>query len=617
MLNSNGQTVSVFAFNTNFITQRNLILDQSVINLTGAGTEVWFLNGLNANFSALNARYVMDSVNAIFRTDNGGPLRYPYLIFKGSGWVFNKNVDVGFDSVYFEKGGQIRGDCSVKTVRADGSVTITDSDSIGLIRINNGSLTLQGGGHYVHSAVVSGAASITGNNVLDTVFVGQEGFLSGTNTITGMLDIGNVAEITGNNMVHYAKLHSNGTIEGENEFDILKFYPGNIYELEQNKVQTINRDFLIRGNNCFPITLRSMHEGQQAIVTMPSGRVVSGDFIEIKDIDAAGGATYYAGQYSTDLSNNSGWIFDNAPGYIFGFRDDTIACLGGQTVIGTENFNPDENSTFLWQDGSTNPDYVLNGEDKVWVTVSYADNCSFTDTISITYKDSPEVELGTDKTMCSGDTVSIGFHSDSVTFVWGDGSTDSVIRVTETGYYAITVINEGGCKASDSIFVNAIPSPEVNLGPDTTIFPDQNFELNAGNPGADYVWSTGETTQSITVNNEGDYWVAVSNGQCTGYDTITIMVYPDCILAVPNAFSPNGDGHNDILYARGEGFIEMELMIFNRIGELVFDTKDIGTGWDGTFKGKKQPVDAYTYMLRGVCVSGNPVFKKGNITLLR
>jgi gliding motility-associated-like protein len=95
------------------------------------------------------------------------------------------------------------------------------------------------------------------------------------------------------------------------------------------------------------------------------------------------------------------------------------------------------------------------------------------------------------------------------------------------------------------------------------------------------------------------------------------MVYPDCILAVPNAFSPNGDGHNDILYARGEGFIEMELMIFNRIGELVFDTKDNSVGWDGTFKGKRQPVDVYVYLLKGICVSGNSIFKKGNITLLR
>ncbi len=614
---SNGNNISVSVFNTNFTNSRTLNLDNSVITLTGEATEVWYLNGLGINFSAVKTTFRFTNSNPVFRTDNGGPFHYPYLNFSHAGWVFNKNTTDSFDSVYFNKGGQIHGDCKINVVRASGPTSIFDSDSIESVYVVNGDFLLQGGSHRIATIVAGQSATLSGNNVIGSVRISGRGVLSGNNQINEMLDVGNVTTIGGSNFANYAKLRNNGTISGENEFNTLKFYPGNIYELEQGKTQTIHQDFFIRGNNCFPITLRSLHDGQQAMINMPAGRIVSGDFIEIKDIDAGGGAQYFAGHYSTDLTNNSGWIFENAPGYIFGFHNDTVACLGGETVIGTDNFNPDENSTFLWQDGSTNPDFILNGEDKVWVTVSYADNCSFTDTMNIHYKDSPEVELGTDQTLCSGDTVFIAYHSDSVSYVWGDGSTDSVIKVKETGYYTIIVINDGGCKASDSVFVNAIPSPEVDLGPDTTIFSNQDFILDAGNSGNNYFWSTGDTTQSITVNGEGDYWVAVSNNQCMGYDTITISVYPDCILAVPNAFSPNGDGHNDILYARGEGFIEMELMIFNRVGELVFDTKDNSVGWDGTYKGKKQPVDAYAYMLKGVCVSGNSVFKKGNITLLR
>jgi gliding motility-associated-like protein len=613
---SNGQDLSVYAFNTNFTNQRSLNLDNSKITLTGGGIEAWYLNGLNINFSAENTIYEIASFNCIFRTDYGGPFQYPYLDFSYSGWVFNRSTKVSFDSIYFRGGGQVHGDCDIIKVRGGGTTAIYDSDNINSVNVYGGDFFLQGS-HHVNNIVAGQDGTISGNNIVDTVLIGGVGILSGKNQINEVIEIGDEATIDGENFAHFAKLHGNGIFNGENEFDVLKFYPGNLYELEEAKIQTINQDFLVRGNNCFPITLRSQRDGQQAIITMPAGRTVVGDFIEIKDINATGGAIYYAGHYSTDLSNNNGWIFENAPGYIFGFANDTVACLGGETIIGTENFNPDENSTFLWHDGSTLSEYLLKGEDKVWVTVNYADNCSFTDTISISYKNSPQVELGTDKTMCSGDTVSIDFHSDSVGFVWSDGSTDSIIRITETGYYTITVINDGGCKASDSIFVNAIPSPEVILGPDTTIFSNQDFVLNAGNPGANYTWSTGESSQSITVNQEGEYWVAVSNGECTGYDTIIIMVYPDCILAVPNAFSPNGDGHNDLLYARGEGFVEMELMIFNRIGELVFNTKDNSIGWDGTFKGKNQPVETYMYMLKGVCVSGNSIFKKGNITLLR
>jgi len=616
-LNSLGHNIKTGSFNTNYTTARVLKVDSSTIYLTGGGSEVWFLNGLNMELSAKGTVFEMSSANAIFRTDLGGP--FEYYVVKGVlvSWVFNKNTSVSFEKISFNSSGQVHGNCTVDTLVSKGDLSVFDSDKINFIKTSEGKLLLQGGSHKVNTMIAGGEGIISGNNVVGVAVINGAGVLSGTNSITESIVFGDVATISGSNFANYALLKNNGTFNGENEFDSLKFMPGNIYELEEDKTQTVNEDFFIRGNNCFPITLRSQYDGRQAVISMPSGRTVSGDFIEIKDINALGGAVYYAGQYSTNLSNNSGWNFNNAPGYIFGFNDDTVACLGGSSVIGTENFNPDENSTFLWQDGSTDSYFQLNGEDTLWVTVNYADNCSFTDTVAIHYKPSPQVDLGNDLTICSGDTVYVKYHSDSVTFLWDNGSDDSVCVVTQSGYCAITVTNSGGCSATDSVYITALPAPEVNLGPDTVIYSNQNYLLDAGNTGADYIWSTGDTMQSITINSEGDYWVAVSANGCSGYDTVSISVYPDCILAVPNAFSPNGDGHNDILFARGEGFVEMELMIFNRIGELVFDTKDIGTGWDGTFKGKKQPVDAYTYMLRGVCVSGNSVFKKGNITLLR
>ena len=616
-LRSNGNTLSVYAFNTNFDNQRNLILDNSLLKLTGDAIEVWYLNGLNLNYSAVNTVFEIDGFSDIFRTDNGGPFNYPYLDFAHSGWIFNRNTQVSFDSVLFMRGGQIHGDCSIEKVHSQGPLSIFDSDDIGSVYVESGNFSLVGGNHKVNTIFAGGSATVSGNNQIDTIIISGIGSMSGTNSITGLVDFGDEASVSGNNFAHRALFRNNGTFNGENEFDVLRFFPGNIYELEESKTQTVNDEFFIRGNNCFPITLRSQHDGQQAIITMPQGRTVSGDFIEIKDINATGGALFYAGHYSTDLSDNSGWIFDNAPGYIFGFNNDTVACLGGNMVIGTENFNPDDNSTFLWMDGSTDSQFILHDEDTVWVTVTYASNCSFTDTVAITYKDSPQVELGSDQTMCSGDTVSITYHSDSVSFEWGDGSTDSVIRVTQTGYYTVTVTNAGGCSASDSVFVNALPAPEVNLGPDTTIFSNQEFLLDADNSGASYIWSTGDTTQSITVNGEGDYLVVVLKDGCRGYDTISVSVYPDCILAIPNAFSPNGDGHNDILYIRGDGFTDVELMIFNRIGEMVFETKDNSIGWDGSFRGKQQPVDVYMYSLKGTCVSGQTIVKKGNITLLR
>ena len=89
-------------------------------------------------------------------------------------------------------------------------------------------------------------------------------------------------------------------------------------------------------------------------------------------------------------------------------------------------------------------------------------------------------------------------------------------------------------------------------------------------------------------------------------------------MDVPNAFSPNGDGSNDVLYVRGYGVEEMLFRIYNRWGELVFESHRLEDGWDGTYKGSPQEMEVYTFTLEGRYKNGviAPV-RKGNITLLR
>jgi hypothetical protein len=440
------------------------------------------------------------------------------------------------------------------------------------------------GNHDIKIARFGDNSEITGSNKFDSLSVSGTALLSGNNEVNAYLQIGSTAIIEGVNFAEEALLLGNGRFNGTNTFNTLSFSPGNKYELEEGVFQTINEAFNIRGNNCFPITLRSQVDGSQAFISMPSGETVSGDFIEIRDIDASGGAVFYAGRFSTDISNNSGWQFNNSPGYIFGFPADTTMCDGNELIVGTENFNPDENSTFLWQDGSTLPYFNVNDEDSLWVTVYYANDCFFTDTILIGRSPSPELDLGDDQTICEGDSIVIVSSSDSLTYLWSDGSTDSVYIATESGIISLKATAPNGCFATDSIELVVKPAPVVFLGNDTTLRYDQSIELDAGNSGATYFWSTGDTLQSIMVNgSEALVWVNVNFEGCLGNDTILLNEFPRCIIAVPNAFSPNGDGQNDILYVRGSGFGEFELMIFNRIGEMVFKTNDESVGWDGTF----------------------------------
>lgn len=113
------------------------------------------------------------------------------------------------------------------------------------------------------------------------------------------------------------------------------------------------------------------------------------------------------------------------------------------------------------------------------------------------------------------------------------------------------------------------------------------------------------------------YWVEVFYESCYGIDSITIGQYPYCTASVPTAFSPNGDGLNDTLKVFGSGIQSLTFQVFNRYGELVFESNRMQDGWDGKIKGIKQEIDVLTFYLKATCFDGIVTEKKGNITLLR
>jgi gliding motility-associated-like protein len=105
---------------------------------------------------------------------------------------------------------------------------------------------------------------------------------------------------------------------------------------------------------------------------------------------------------------------------------------------------------------------------------------------------------------------------------------------------------------------------------------------------------------------------------CIGYDTVFIKVYNGPTYYVPNAFSPNGDGLNDVFRAVPSGIVRTEYFrIFNRYGNLVFDTREYLKGWDGSFLGKKQPLGTYVWMVKGVDRDGKTVEMKGTVMLVQ
>lgn|GEM_PF-1405769 len=638
--------------------QRQLLLDTSKITAYAA----WEVNTQNLDIDADSSFISAGSKILTYNNDISIQSKYKDTLVYNDvklldvAGLTNDSVYCIFDEVHFNTAGSINGDCFIDTAFFGGSGTINDNDSINHVHflmagtINGGhhvisSSLFEGvgtvtGSNEINSAIFNSNANIAGNNVIDTtiiygngsitgdnvfnsdVYIYGSGNIFGTNLIQNYLEIHGLASIYQTNNIHEALLLNWGNIGGYNNFDILTLTPGKTYTLTDGTTQTINQHLNIRGNNCFPITLRSSTQTQQADISMPSSAdTVSGDFIIMRDINATGGNIYFAGGNSNDISNNTGWIWDDAPDYIYGLSFDTAyLCSGDSLIITTENFNPNESTYFEWDDGTISPTFTVYEPGEYSVVAHFSDDCSVPDMVTVLGLPSPELDLGEDGEICEGQQFEIETQGDFEEYLWQDGTTENSVVATTTGIYWLEVTAENGCKTRDSVYLTVNPSPHPQLGNDTIIHNDEFVILDAGYPCGVYYWSTGDSSQIIKAEGvEGgeEYWVEVYYAGCPGYDTIVIDEYPYCTAAVPTAFSPNNDNINDILYVKGSGIMTLDFRIYNRYGELVFKTDNMETGWDGTTNGEKQNEEVYIYYLKAVCFDGLVTEKKGNITLLR
>lgn len=226
-------------------------------------------------------------------------------------------------------------------------------------------------------------------------------------------------------------------------------------------------------------------------------------------------------------------------------------------------------------------------------------------------------------------------------FVWnfGDGTTSTEPYPThlyaDPGTYTVrlTATDNLTCNPTDdttmTITVYEGPTSSFIFSPTA---PKENtpYQFTNTSVGAvSYKWEFGDgdsivTTSMLPVthiyNTAGNYRVClISYNQYGCTDTacqqVTAIVTP--LIDVPNAFSPNGDGTNDVIYVQGYGIDRMTWRIYNRWGQLVFTSSSINMGWDGRFKGALQPQDVYVYILNVDFTDGTKYSKKGDLTLLR
>jgi gliding motility-associated-like protein len=189
----------------------------------------------------------------------------------------------------------------------------------------------------------------------------------------------------------------------------------------------------------------------------------------------------------------------------------------------------------------------------------------------------------------------------------------------------VVITDSLGCTQSASGTVGSVGGPPVSAGADVTITSGSSTVLTGtSSVGASYSWSPSTTVSCDTCastvaspTQTTTYTLTVTIGGCTSQDTVTVFVEVECgELFVPNVFSPNGDGANDVLKIYGNCITDLEFAIFDRWGEKVFETTDPAIVWDGRYQGNLLDAAVFVYYL-SANVKGEPVKKHGNITLVK
>jgi gliding motility-associated-like protein len=321
------------------------------------------------------------------------------------------------------------------------------------------------------------------------------------------------------------------------------------------------------------------------------------------------------------LYNTTGaytYSFVNANGCI---STDTLHLTVNTSTYRVENQMACRN--FIWH----NVNYTSSG------TYLYRYNngfgCPSVDTLHLAINARPNLGQDVTRKICYGSTFDLtslfslsGLQSN---WTFNGNLVNNPALAYMNGIYQLVVTDISGC--NDTAKVNLAINPPViaNAGNDTVVQLNTSFQLH-GSGGSTYLWSpSGVLNNSnvasplATISNSTQFVLIVfDNLGCSDSDSILVRAISGPQIYVPNSFTPNGDGLNDIFKPIYVGIYKINYFsIFNRYGEKIFETSSINIGWDGKFKGSNQPMTNYIWIVSGKDKNNNPVQKKGNVLLIR
>ncbi|MEO5647203.1 MAG: T9SS type B sorting domain-containing protein, partial [Chitinophagaceae bacterium] len=279
-----------------------------------------------------------------------------------------------------------------------------------------------------------------------------------------------------------------------------------------------------------------------------------------------------------------------------------------------------------------NPDTTM-----LYSVVATVGSCQAIDSVKVTVVPYPIANAGLDSIICFGASTQLQASGGDVytwsptTFLDNPNIANPVATPLRTTLYTVSVRSTtSGCPKPDldSILVTVRPRVIADAGPrDTVVVTNQPLQLS-GTGGLSYLWSppTGLNNPSIRnpvalLNNDSMRYILTVRdaGNCADTDTIDVIVYKvTADLYVPTAFTPNGDGKNDVFRPIPIGMKSISYFrVYNRWGVLMFSTTEQRKGWDGRYNGKGQDTDTFVWVVEGLDYEGNRRSKKGYVILIR
>jgi len=262
-------------------------------------------------------------------------------------------------------------------------------------------------------------------------------------------------------------------------------------------------------------------------------------------------------------------------------------------------------TAYLWNTKETTQTIQVSTAGKYWAFVNVAGQCEVVDTVEITYRGDKNLDFR-DTAICKGSTLILDADFGTGTYNWSadppqrndqNQTGQSTYYVYEPGKYNV-IAQVGQCIYKDSLNVTFNDSLLLNIGRDTSLCVNEEFILHVKTNANDFTWQDGSMAINYVVGDSGMYQVIAHNG--CGYDTAQVHIARKtcaCDLTLPNAITPNNDGHNDVFRPLHPcNMSEFLLRIYDRYGTLIYQTADFGRGWNGTYNGMPAENGTFVWM---------------------